>query len=156
GELERLEALASDWANSASRPALDAALAVARALASMTDTHPASQQIACLHAFWLAHIRPFEGLDGRPTADDDSLASRERRARSAIVDMLPSLAAVHAAHGDPDWTIDDLGIAVRRWIEDQTFLPDPEARRGVHLLDDRAARYGDFDDLAIVGLVDQD
>ena len=148
GELERLEALAAERANDASRPALNAALAAARALAPMTDTHPASQQIACVHAFWLAHIRAI--------ADDDSFASRERRARSAIVGMLPSLAAVHAAQGDPDWTIDDLGIAVRRWIEDQTFVPDADARRGVHLLDDQAARYGDFDDVAIVGLVDQD
>ena len=70
--------------------------------------------------------------------------------------MLPSLAAVHAAHDDPAWTIDELGIAVRRWIEDQTFVPDPEDSRGLHLLDDQAARYGDFDDVAIVGVVDQD
>jgi RecB family exonuclease len=148
GELERLEALAADWEDEASRPALNAALAVARALAPITATHPASQQIGCLHAFWLTHIRPI--------ADDDPFVSRERRARSAIVDMLPSLAAVHAAHGDPDWTIDDLSIAVRRWLEDQTFVPDGDAPRGVHLLDDQAARYGDFDDVAIVGVVDQD
>ena len=40
----------------------------------------------------------------RPIADDDPFASRERRARAAIVGMLPSLAAVHAAHDDPSWT----------------------------------------------------
>ena len=70
--------------------------------------------------------------------------------------MLPSLAAVHAAHDDPPWTIDELGIAMRRWIEEQTFVPDPDDSRGLHLLDDQAARYGDFDDVAIVGVVDQD
>ena len=47
-------------------------------------------------------------------------------------------------------------IAVRRWIEEQTFVPDPDDGSGVHLLDDQAARYGDFDDVAIVGLVDSD
>jgi len=148
GELERLEALTGEWGAGASRPAMDAALAIARALAPLTETHPASEQIACLIAFWSAYARPI--------GDDDPFASRERRARSAIVDMLPSLAAVHAAHGDPDWTVDELGIAVRRWIEDQTFVPDADDRSAVHLLDDQAVRYGDFDDVAIVGVVDQD
>jgi RecB family exonuclease len=148
GELERLEALAADWGHGASRPAMDAALAAARALAPLTDTRPASAQIECLLAFWSAYARPID--------DADPFAPRERRARSAIVDMLPSLAAVHAAHDDPAWTIDDVGIAVRRWLEDQTFVPDPDDSRGVHLLDDQAVRYADFDDVAIVGVVDQD
>ena len=148
GELERLEALAGEWGAGASGPAMDAALAAARALAPLTGTHPASEQLACLLAFWSAHARPI--------ADEDPCASRERRARAAIVDMLPSLAAVHAVHSDPAWTIDEVGIAVRRWIEDQTFVPSPEGGRGVHLLDDQAVRYGDFDDVAIVGAVDQD
>ena len=148
GELERLETLAGEWGTGASRPAMDAALAAARALAPLTATHPASQQLACLFAFWSAHARPI--------ADDDPFVSRERRARAAILDMLPLLASVHAAHDDPAWTIDEVGIAVRRWIEDQTFVPAPDDNRGVHLLDDQAARYGDFDDVAVVGLVDQD
>lgn len=148
GELERLQALAGEWGTGASRPAMDAALSAAAALAPLTEAHPASEQLACLLAFWSAHARPI--------ADDDPFGSRERRARAAIADMLPSLAAVHAAHDDPAWTIDEVGIAVRRWIEDQTFVPDPEAASGVHLLDDQAVRYGDFDDVAIVGVVDQD
>jgi ATP-dependent helicase/nuclease subunit B len=147
GELERLEAI-SATCSGAARPAMDAALAAARALAPLTETHPASQQVACLHAFWSTYARPI--------ADDDPFASRERRARAAIVGMLAALAAVHAAHDDPAWTIDDLGIAVRRWIEDQTFAPEFDDRPGVHLLDDQAVRYGDFDDIAIVGVVDQD
>ena len=148
GELERLEALAGEWGTGASRPAMDAALAAARALAPLTATHPASEQLARLLAFWSAHARPI--------ADDDPFASRERRARAAIAGMLPSLAAVHAAHDDPAWTVDEIGIAVRRWIEDQTFVPSPDDGSGVHLLDDRAVRYGDFEDVAIVGVVDQD
>jgi RecB family exonuclease len=148
GELERLETLAGEWGAGASCAAMAAALAVARALAPLTETRPASEQLACLLAFWSAHARPI--------ADDDPHASRECRARAAIADMLPSLAAVHAAHDDPAWTIDDVGIAVRRWIEDQTFVPEPDLGAGVHVLDDQAARYGDFDDMAIVGVVDQD
>ena len=148
GELERLEALAGEWGSGASRPAMEAALAAARALAPLTETHSASQQVACLLSFWSAHASPI--------ADEDRFASREHRARAAIADMLPSLAAVHAAHDDPAWTIDDLAMAVRRWIEDQTFAPSADDARGVHLLDDQAARYGDFDVVAIVGVVDQD
>ena len=38
--------------------------------------------------------------------------ARERRARAALVaTMLRALAAVHAAHDDPDWTIDELGAS---------------------------------------------
>jgi RecB family exonuclease len=148
GEIERLDALAGEWGAGASRPAMDAALAAARALAPLTETHPASEQLACLLAFWSAHARPI--------AADDPFASRERRARAAIADMLASLAAVHAAHDDPAWTIDEAAIAVRRSIEEQTFVPVAELGAGVHLLDDRAVRYGDFDDVAIVGVVDQD
>jgi RecB family exonuclease/inactivated superfamily I helicase len=148
GELERLEALVGEWGAGASRSAMDAAVGIARALAPLTEARPASDQVACLLAFWSAHARPI--------AADDPFASRERRARAAIVDMLPSLAAVHAAHDDPAWTIDELAIAVRRWIEEQTFVPDPGEGSGVHLLDDQAARYGDFDEVAIVGVVDQD
>ena len=148
GELERLETLAGTAGSGMARPAMDAALALARALAPLTESHPASAQIACLLAFWAAHARPI--------ADQDPFASRERRARAAIVDMLPSLAAVHAAHDDPAWTIDEVGIAVRRWIEDQTFVPDQADGSGVHLLDDQAVRYGDFDDVMVVGVVDQE
>ena len=70
--------------------------------------------------------------------------------------MLTALAAVHAAHDDPAWTIDEVGLAVRRWIGEQTFVLDDDdsPADGVHLLDDQAARYGDFDDVAIVGLVE--
>ena len=100
-----------------------------------------------LQQFWSAHARPL--------ADEDPLAPRERRARGAIVDTLGALAAVHAAHDDRDWTLDDLGIAVRRAVEDQTFELE-SADRGLHLVDDQAARYGDFDDVTLVGVAEPD
>ena len=148
GELDRLEAISDHAGAGVSRPAMDAALGIARALAPLTESHPASSQLARLRAFW--------SVQARPIKDDDPSASRERRARAALVEILASLAAVHAAHDDPAWTIDELAIAVRRSIEDQTFVPEQATSAGVHLVDDQAARYGDFDDVAIVGLVDQD
>ena len=147
GDLDRLEALATEWHSAASFPALHAALAAARELAPLATSLPASTQIARLLAFWSAHSRPI--------ADDDPYASRERRARAAVVDMLSALTAVHAAHDDPPWTVDDVGIAVRRWIGEQTFVQQ-SAGAGLFLLDDRAVRYGDFDDVAIVGVIEPD
>jgi len=151
GDPERLEAIhefqiphSRFWIASA---ALDVARAAAQQLAPLATARAASQQLSLLLEFWTNHLRPIE--DGAP------LAARERRARAAIGDTLSALATVHRAYDDPEWTIAELGIAVRRWIEEHTF--DPEAAgSGIHLLDDRAARYGDFDDLAIVGLVETD
>jgi RecB family exonuclease len=149
GGLDRLETLAATSAG-ASAPALHAALAVARALAPLAERHPASEQVARLDAFLAAHLREI--------GDDDPFASRERRARAAVADTLAALAAVHAAHDDPPWTIDELGIAVRRSLGDQTFAIGGAdgSTAGVNLVDDQAARYGDFDDVAIVGMVEAD
>src|SRR5262249_19582018 len=49
-------------------------------------------------------------------------------------------------------TIDDLAPEIRRWIEDATFAPEP-GDHGLHLLDAQAARFGDFDDITLVGLI---
>src|SRR5439155_4711890 len=76
GELDRLEIAAGESGSGTSRPAIEAALSVARALLPLTGAQPASAQIACLLAFWSAHARPI--------ADEDPFAARERRARAAI------------------------------------------------------------------------
>src|SRR5205807_405764 len=86
--------------------------------------------------------------------ENDPLASREQRARAAIDQMLTALETVHAAYDDPEWSIVDLAPAVRRSIEEQTFATERSDASGIQLLDDQAVRYGDFDDVAIVGLVD--
>jgi RecB family exonuclease len=190
GSLERLEAVAAGSYDAAAGAAMHAAVAAARELAPLAAPDAASRQVARLLEFWSAHARPL--------ADSDPFAARERHARAAIVDMLTALGAVLAANEDPPWTIDEAGIAVRRWIEEQTFVPlqepggravppplagnpasfgdsperqmrqasqtgalgdrssDPLAKGGVALLDDQAVRYGDFDAVAIVGLVDTD
>jgi RecB family exonuclease len=147
GDVERLEALAGDWTADEARPALLAALGVTKWLAPLAKPEPASVQLGRVLAFWQQHLRPL--------ADDDPFAPRERRARAAIADTLSALAAVHAAHDDPPWTIDDVALNVRRWIEEQTFEPEA-AVTGVHVIDDRAARYGEFDDVTIVGVIEPD
>jgi RecB family exonuclease len=148
GDMERLDSFASTWPQGTYAPALHAAVAAAKELASLATAQPASVQIARLLAFWSARTRPI--------ADDDPFAPRERRARAAVEEMLASLAAVHASHDDVEWTFDNLGIAVRRWIEEQTFVLDDASATGVHLLDDQAVRYADMDEIAIVGVVEPD
>jgi RecB family exonuclease len=113
----------------------------------LTQPGPASERVRQLSDFWQRHLR---------TADDDSpFRHREERARTAVFDALTALEAASVAHDDPVWTIDELCAAVRRSIEDQTFDVGTAAR-GVVLLDDKAARYRDFDDLTIVGIVEHD
>jgi RecB family exonuclease len=143
-----LDALAADASFAPeARPALDAAVACVRELALLGDEAPASRQIRHLAAFAAARWRSLDS--------EGPFGARERRARAALSDLLERLAAAHAAHHDPPWSIDELSAAVRRWIEEQTFAPEPAAGR-LHLLDDRTARYGEFEEMALVGLVEHE
>ena len=147
GDLGRLEALAADMTVGEASTALSAALGVARALAPLAEADAASRQIRRVLTFVAAYARPH--------AAGDPFAPRERRGRSAILDMLEALATAHAAHNDVPWTIDELAAAARRWTEEQTFVSETDGA-GVHLLDDQAVRYGDFDDITIVGMIEND
>lgn len=147
GELARLEALATGWPDETSKPALDAALSVARALAPLLEPAAASVQLRRVIAVVQERLRPL--------ADDDPCARREAGARAVTLNLLNDLADAHQAHHDPVWTVRDVGGSIRRWIEEHTFA-DADARAGVQLLDDRAVRYGSFDDMTIVGLVETD
>jgi RecB family exonuclease len=146
GDPARLEALAgpdsSAPLNPAARPALEAAIVIARELAPLLDAAPASTQIRRLAGFFRRHL-------------SEELSDREKRARALVDEILDGLAAAHAAHHDPDWTITDLAPAVREWIGEQTFAAVPSSA-GVQLLDDQAARYGEFDDMVLVGLIESE
>jgi RecB family exonuclease len=49
--------------------------------------------------------------------------------------------------------IAEVASSVRRWVEEQTFVAG-SLDSGVQLLDDQAARYGEFDDVTLVGLIE--
>ena len=98
--------------------------------------------------FWSAHFEPLD--------DDDPFATRERRARAAIAADLcrrsPPRTRRTTIRRGPSTTWPPpcgAGSRTRR-------SPSPTGRTGVHLLDDQAARYGDFDDVTIVGLIEND
>lgn len=147
GDLPRLEELAAVGTVPEALPALDAALGACRELAPLLEAAPASTQVR--------RLLRFVARRARPLGPDDPFAPRERRVRAAILDMLTRLADAHATHHDPPWGIDELAGAVRRWIEEETFIPE-SGEVGIQLLDDQAARYGDFDDMTMVGLVESE
>jgi RecB family exonuclease len=149
GGRERLDMLAqSEKAPAAARAALQIGAAIARRLAPLAESHPASLQLALVLEFLKEHFAPSDAAV--------PLAGREARARDAVVRILEDLESAHAAHHDPEWTIDELATAVRRWIGEETFLPDPTIGPGVLLIDDQAARYAELDAATIVGLVETD
>jgi RecB family exonuclease len=148
GDLSRLDAVAAHHAHSL--PALHAALAAARELEPLLQPAAASVQLGRLVAFIDAHVSPI--------AADDPFAVREARGRLEIRSLLAQLADAHARLHDPEWAIADLASAVRRWISEQTSEPEriPLNGPGVSLVDEQAARYGSFDELVVVGLVENE
>ena len=154
GGVERLEAVVDEWSDDGARATAQAALTIARQLRLLDDPAPASHLLRALKSILAAHWVDLDPLD--------PFAARERRARAAIDGVLNALIAAHATHHDPEWKFAELAAAMRRWIQEKTFPAQPvdgarpEASRSVALLDDQAARYGDFAHLSIVGLIEQD
>jgi RecB family exonuclease len=155
---DRLSTLAAEWptrggASSDTRvtatrrralPAARALQVVLPQLVPLFAPAPASAQLETLHRFlarWWT-LPPIE-----------SGSERHLRARTAVLSTLRGLADAHRRHADLQWDIHDLAGAVRRWLEGQTFTPRSGAT-GVHLVDAAAARYGQYDDLHLVGLVE--
>jgi len=128
-------------------PAARAAVALVRELQVFTEAREASAHLADLFRFITAH----ENLSARSETDHE----RHLRARSAVLGALKALGAAHLQHDDPVIPFADLASSIRRWIEDQTFAPQ-RGTGGVHLVDAQAARYGDYDEITIVGVVEGD
>ncbi len=134
GEFEKLCDLALDT------PAYRAALAAADALRTLLVKAPASVQLTTLSNFY-------------STRANDSTDERARRGRAAVTEILRTMAAAYARHGDRLVTLDDLAPEIRRWIEDATFASQP-SEHGIQLVGASAARFGEFDDITLVGLVE--
>jgi RecB family exonuclease len=79
--------------------------------------------------------------------------SRARRARGAILGTLIGLRDAWARFDDTPVDSDVVAALIRRWIEVQTFAPRA-GDSGVHLVDAWSARFGDFDEAHLAGLVD--
>jgi RecB family exonuclease len=141
--LEQLAARLSGGAGRAARAAADAAAE----LDPVTTASSASVQIEALVAFVQRH----QGA----VAGDRAWRERHARARAAILGALTSLAGAHRRYDETPLEAGELVGTIRRWIESQTFSPRAGGG-GLHLVDAHAARYGDFDEARIVGMVDGD
>jgi RecB family exonuclease len=158
GGAERLLALVERWQREASdasgevsgaawQPAANVATQLVRELSQFAEPRPASSNLLGIVTFLEAHLANLDAA--HPQFD------RERRARAALLRIAGELAAAHAAHHDPVWRLAELTTGIRRWVEQETFQP-ASGNTGLRLLDDQAARYGEFDNLTIVGLVERE
>ncbi|MDP2055078.1 MAG: PD-(D/E)XK nuclease family protein, partial [Acidobacteriota bacterium] len=141
GGLDRLASLA-DSCRGTAQPAFAAALAAGTLLSPLGESHPMVEHVDRLRAFLDRHDRPQPGND------------RRDRVRAAVTLALAGLGEAYRRH-DPgaSGTITDLSAAVRRWLGAQTFaLRTGEG--GLQILDRQAARFADFDDVQVMGLVE--
>jgi RecB family exonuclease len=158
GSLEELEAIHREWSAAGpparreehrrltALPALKAALQAAAFLAPLTAERDIVVQIETLLGF----LRGFELAPGPRDPDNE----RRLRVSAAVRDALMALAIAHRRH-DPHARADaaDLSAAVHRWLEGRTFAAR-SGKPGVQIVDAAAARYGIFDEVQLVGLID--
>ena len=127
--------------------AAQAASDAARELAPFQQEATASNQVRCVAAFLRARqLGPGEG---------DEWRQAYLRARAAVLGSLDALADAYERHDDRHREADELVAAIRHQVERQTFSP-ARNQAGVHLVDAVAARFGEFDHVHLVGLVETD
>lgn len=114
-------------------------------LAPLEQVRPASAHLADLERF----LRKYERLPAR----HDPYRERHLRARAAVLGAIERLRAAHRALDDVACDIAELAATLRRWIETQTFAVQT-GTGGVHLVDVHAARFGQFSEVWLVGLVE--
>jgi RecB family exonuclease len=124
-----------------------AASTAASLLAPCRSGVSGSAQLGALSGF----LRRVERPDVERGAEHD----RFRRARAAVLVVLDHLAEAFERYDDRARDLDDLAATIYHAIEDQTFLPT-RGQSGIHLVDAVAARFGEFDDVFLVGLVETD
>jgi RecB family exonuclease len=143
GTKDRRDRVDGARARRAARAAADAA----RELAPFQQADTASAQVEAIAAFLRRRQRgPDEGDDWREPY---------LRARAAVLGALDGLAEAYRRHDDHRRAPEDVVAAIRHEVERQTFSPARD-RAGVHLVDAIAARFGEFDHVHLVGLVETD
>ncbi len=120
-------------------------LSIARELVSLRSAVPMADHLQSLLTFLLAH----ESSD----VPDESLRARHLRARGAVLATLGALRDPYSRFDAEPVDGDEVAALVRRWIEGQTFAPRT-GEEGVHIVDADSARFGQFDDVHIAGLVE--
>ena len=151
GEVSALEAAVARWrgaegnGNARVHAAGEAALGAVRELLPLRSGAPVAAHLSTLLQFLLRH-------DAVP-GPDDPLRARQLRARAAILAALRAIRDAHVAYDHRPAEFEHVAAMVRRWIEGQTFAPRA-GDEGVHMADAESARYGDFDQVQLAGLIE--
>jgi RecB family exonuclease len=127
--------------------AATAAAAAARQLEPFRAASRASAQVATIVTF----IRERE----RAAVDAEPARERWQRARAAVLGAVDDLRRSLGRYDDEASDPDALTALVHHALEAHTFAPR-RGRLGVHVIDAVAARFGEFDHLHLVGLVETD
>lgn len=124
-----------------------AALDAADSLGMLAGSLPPSQVYDAVLAFLSDHEAA--------APDDEAIRDRQLRGRAACRATLEGLRAAHRRYGDSPTIAADVARAARGWIETRTFAPRI-GDAGIQLVDAETARYADFDEIRILGLVESD
>ncbi|MGQ0737053.1 MAG: PD-(D/E)XK nuclease family protein [Acidobacteriota bacterium] len=153
GGLKRLAQLVEEWGRISEPstrelrrrqqawPAAAGLIAAVRPLEGLAQSRRATDQVDAL-VTWL---RRFD----RPSAD-----ARRARVRTAVLGALVALGDAYRRY-DPHWEGDItwLTATLRRLLGSRTFALET-GTAGLQVVDAQAARYGEFDDIQLVGLID--
>ena len=155
GGLDSLDRLIDEWSAKAAERgvrtrALRAALIMRGVLGELTPLRAAAP-VATHAGLLLAFLRAHEQVPG----PDDPLRARQLRARGAVLGTLMSMQQAYSRFDDMPVDFDHVAALARRWIEAQTFQP-LTGDSGVHVVDAASARFGDFDEVQLAGLVDDE
>ena len=153
GEHDALTRIVDGWrADGPSRGFLARALRagetltrVAGELRPLRTAAPVAEHLSVLLSF----LETYEHLPG----PDDPLRVRQLRARAAILGTMATLRDAYRRFDAAPVEFDEVAAMVRRWIDAQTFSPRA-GDTGVHVVDAESARFGDFDQVQLAGLVD--
>ena len=156
GGIDRLLSFTDSWTGP-ERAAAVAARAAARELSPLAESRPLVDQFDLLRSFLDRHDRPVRrgpGEGGEVPGLVTEVGERRERVKRAVRLALDRLCDAYRRH-DPSalGTIVDVSGAFRRRLGAQTFSLRT-GTAGLQILDPHAARYGDFDDLQLMGLVD--
>ncbi len=153
GDADALERLLDSWRAAApSRGRLERALRageallhVARSLAPLRRDGTVAEHLTVLTQFLTRH-------ENLPGPDEDG-RTRQLRARSAVLGTLAGLRDAYRRFDSTPLPFDEVAALVRRWIEGHTFAPRT-GDAGVHLVDADSARFGEFEEIQLAGLID--
>jgi RecB family exonuclease len=153
GQLSTLRALVESWtARATSSPRWAGAARAGRVLERVASELEPLRSAAGVAEHLRLLIDFVVGHEAAP-GPDDPLRARQLRARAALLGTLTALRDAYARFDPAAVDFDDTAAVCRRWIEAQTFAPRT-GDAGVHLLDSASARFGEFDEVQLAGLVE--